>query len=117
MSFLPTLVEEELQAFLKLIIPSATCLRSNSIYTHLDVKEIFEVSIRINSSLEAREVVIIQPLVSNVKVELLDEKGVEVRRCRTTKVGGSTIGFTGLGVKVEVVEKIPTFNFQMLRSS
>jgi hypothetical protein len=43
---------------------------------------------------------------------LLDEKGVEVRGCRTTKVGGSTIGFKGSGVKVEVVKKIPAFRFK-----
>jgi hypothetical protein len=69
-------------------------------------------SIGVNSSLKAKQVVIIQPLVSNVKVELLDEKGVEVRGCRTTKARVSTIGFKGLSVKVEVVEKIPTFKFK-----
>jgi hypothetical protein len=79
---LPTLVEEELQAFLKLIIPNVTCLISNSICTPLDVKKRHEVSIGVNSSLEAKQVVAIQPLISNVKLELLDEKGVEVRGCR-----------------------------------
>jgi hypothetical protein len=102
-------MEEELQSFLKLIIPSATCLRYNAICIHLDVKERLEVSIKVNSSLEARQVIVIQPLVSNVKVELSNEKGVEVRGCRAANVEGSTIGFKGLGVKVEVVKKIPTF--------
>jgi hypothetical protein len=37
---------------------------------------------------------------------LSNEKGVEVRGCRTTKVGGSTIRFRGSNIKVEVIEKI-----------
>ncbi len=88
-------MEEEFQAFLELIIPSVRCLRSNSICTHLDVKERPEVSIGINSSPKAKQDVVIQPLVLNVKVELSNEKGVELTGCRTTKVGGSTIGFSG----------------------
>jgi len=44
MSSLP-ISEEELQAFLELIIFNATCLRSNSICTHLNVKERPEVLI------------------------------------------------------------------------
>ncbi len=70
------------------------------------MKERLEVSIGVNSSLEARQVVLIQPLVSNVKEELLDEKGIEVKGCRTTKVGGSTIGFKGSSVKVEAAIEI-----------
>ncbi len=97
---------EELQAFLELIIPTARCLKSNSIYTHIDVKERLEVSIGINSSPKAKQVVVIQPLVSNVKVELSNEKGVEVRGYRISKVGGSTIGFKGSNVKVKVLKKI-----------
>jgi hypothetical protein len=50
MSSLLVSMEEELQAFLKLIIPSARCLKSNSICTHLDVKERPEASIGINFS-------------------------------------------------------------------
>jgi hypothetical protein len=106
MSSLPVSVEEELQASLKLIIPSARCLKSNSICTHLDVKERLEVSIGINFSPKAKQAVIIQPLVLNVKVELSDEKGVEIRGYKIAKVGGSTIGFRGSDVKVEVIEKI-----------
>jgi hypothetical protein len=106
MSFLPVSVEEELQAFLELIVPNARCLRSNSICIHLDVKERLEVSIGINFNPKTNQVVVIQPLVSNVKVKLLNEKGVEIRGYRTAKVGGSTIGFRGLDVKVKVVEKI-----------
>ncbi len=99
-------MEEDLQASLKLIIFSVRCLKSNSICTHLDVKEKLEVSTRINFSPKAKQVLIIQPLVSNVKVELSDEKGVEIRGYRIAKDGGSTIGFRGSDVKVEVVEKI-----------
>jgi len=106
-------VYEELQAFLKLIIPSVTCLRSHSIYTHRDVKERLEVSTGVNSSLEVRQVVVIQPLVSNVKVKLLDEKGVEVRGCRTTKVGGFTIGFEGCQSRGS--RKNHNFQIQMLK--
>lgn len=84
MSSLLTLVEEELQAFLESIIANVTCLRSDSICTHLDVKEKSKVSIGINSCPEARQVVAIQPLISDVKVELSDEKGVEVKGCRIT---------------------------------
>jgi hypothetical protein len=74
------------------------------------VKERPKVSIRVNSNLEARQVVVIQPLVSNVKIKLLDEKGIEVRGCRITKVGGFSIGFRGSDVKVEVVENIQLSN-------
>jgi hypothetical protein len=98
MSSLPTSVEEELQASLKLIIPSARCLKSNSICTHLDVKERLEVSIGINFSPKAKQAVIIQLLVLNVKVELSNEKGVEIRGYKIAKVGGSTIGF-----RVEII--------------
>jgi hypothetical protein len=67
-------MEEELQTFLELIIPSATCLISNSICNHVNGNEKHEVSIGINFSPEAKQVVIIQPLVSNVNVELSDKK-------------------------------------------
>jgi hypothetical protein len=50
MSSLPTSMEEELQAFLELIICNVTCLSSNSICIHLDVKERLELSVQINSS-------------------------------------------------------------------
>jgi hypothetical protein len=50
MFFLLVSVEEELQVFLELIIPNARCLKSNSICTHLDVKERLEVLIGINFS-------------------------------------------------------------------
>jgi hypothetical protein len=50
MSYLPASMEEELQAFLELIIHHVTCLRSNSICTHLDVKERLELSVQVNSS-------------------------------------------------------------------
>jgi len=50
MSSLPTSMEEELQAFLELIIRNVTCLRSGSISTHLDVKERLELSIQVNSN-------------------------------------------------------------------
>jgi len=113
MSSLPTLVEENLQAFLKLIIPSATCLRSNSICTHPDLKKSLKVSIGVNSSLEAKQVVVIQPLVSNVKVELSNEKGVEVRGCRLAKAKSFTIGFKGSNVTGS--RKNPNFQIQMLR--
>jgi len=84
MFFLLVSVEEELQTFLKLIILSVTCLISNSICTYVDVKENFKVSIGINFSPKAKQVVVIQPLVSNVNAELSNEK-VEIRGCRTTK--------------------------------
>jgi len=64
MSFLPVSMEEELQAFLELIVPNARCLRSNSICIHLDVKERLEVSIGINFSPKANQAIVIQPLVS-----------------------------------------------------
>ncbi len=70
------------------------------------MKERPEVSIGVNSNLEAKQVVAIQLLISNVKVELLDEKGVEVRGCRIAKARGPTLGFKGSNVKIEVVEKI-----------
>jgi hypothetical protein len=111
MSSLPISVEEELQAFLELIIPSARCLRSNSICTHLDVKKRLEVSIGINLSPKAKQDVVIQPLVLNVKVELSNEKEVELRGCRTTKVGGSTIGFRG-SCQNKGSRKYPTFIFK-----
>jgi len=82
----------------------------NSICTHLDAKERPKVLIRVNSNLEARQVVVIQPLVSNVKIKLLDEKGIEVRGCRITKAGGFLIGFRGSDIKVEVVENIQLSN-------
>jgi hypothetical protein len=84
MSFLLVSVEEELQTFLKLIILSVTCLISNSICTHVDVKENPKVSIGINFSPKAKQVVVIQPLVSNVNVELSNEK-VEIKGCRIAK--------------------------------
>ncbi len=37
---------------------------------------------------------------------MLDEKGVEVRGYRTTKAKGSTIGFRGSNVEIEVAKKI-----------
>jgi len=77
------------------------------------VKERLEVSTGVNSSLEVRQVVVIQPLVSNVKVKLLDEKGVEVRGCRTTKVGGFTIGFEGCQSRGS--RKNHNFQIQMLK--
>ncbi len=43
-------MEEGLQGFLELIIRNVTYLRSNSICTHLDVKERLELSIQVNSS-------------------------------------------------------------------
>jgi hypothetical protein len=43
---------------------------------------------------------------------LLHEKGVEVRGYRTTKVKGSTIGFRGSNVKIEVAKK-----FKLLHSN
>jgi len=70
------------------------------------VKERLEVSIRINSSRKAKQLVIVQSLVSNVKVQLSNENGVEVRGHRTSKARGSTIGFKGSDFKVKVAKKI-----------
>ncbi len=63
------------------------------------MKERLEVSIGVNSSLEAKQVVTIQPLISNVKLELLDEKGVEVTGCRIAKARASKLRFKGSNVK------------------
>ncbi len=70
------------------------------------MKERLEVSIRINFSQKAKQLVIVQTLVSNVKVELSNENGVVVRGQKTSKARGSTIRFKGSDFKVKVAKLI-----------